>query len=133
MTLTDAVRVFVRTFAQLGGAALIAVQGYDWATSDAIGDNGYALGLALLAALVGSLVATGWAFVGSPATTPLDKALRSAVEKIVGGVGVVVFNSIADVVSWAHIIPPLLIAAVLAFFITLLSYVSPSATAENPT
>lgn len=132
MTFRDAVGVFVRSFAQLAAAALIAVQGFDWASGDEIANNGYALGLALLAALIGALVAAGWSFVGTPATTPLGKAIRTAIEKIIGGIGVVAFNSAADVVQFGHILPPLLIAAALSFVITLLSYVSPPVVTPGP-
>lgn len=124
MTFRDAVAVFARTFAQLAGAALIAVQGYDWTTGDQIQNNGYLLGLALLAAVIGALVAAGWAFVGTPASSAVGKAIRSGVEKLIGGLGAVAFNSAADVVEFSRLIPALLIAAVLAFAITYLSYVS---------
>lgn len=120
--------VAVRTFAALAGAALLAAQGYDWVSGDAVRNNGYLLGLALLAAFVGALVAGGWSYVGSPATTPLGKAIRAAVEKIVGGIGAVAFNSAADVVEFSRLLPALGISAVLAFAITFASYVSPPTT-----
>ena len=124
MTFKDAVAVFARTFAQLAGAALLAVQGYDWTSSDQIQNNGYILGLALLAAVIGSLIAAGWAFIGTPANTAVGKSVRSAIEKVIGGLGAVAFNSFADVVEFSRLIPSLLIAAVLAFAITYLSYVA---------
>lgn len=124
MTFKDAVAVFARTFAQLAGAALIAVQGYDWTSGDQIQNNGYILGLALLAAVIGAVIAAGWAFIGTPAATPVGKATRSAIEKVLGGLGAVAFNSVADVVEFSRLIPSLAIAAVLAFVITYLSYVA---------
>lgn len=132
MTAKQAVGIFTRTFAALAATALVAVQGFDWATSDEIRNNGYVLGLALLAALIGAAVAVGWSFVSSPATTAVGKAVRAAVEKVIGGIGVVAFNSAADVVQFSHLLPPLLIGAVLAFFITLLSYVSPPVVEPAP-
>ena len=131
MTLRDAVAVFARTFAQLAAAALIAVQGYDWASGNEIQDNGIVLGLALLSALIGALVAAGWAFVGSPAATPLGKAVRSGIEKVVGGVGAVAVSSVADLAELSRLVPSLLIAAALAFLITLLSYVAAPAVAPR--
>lgn len=125
MTFKDAVGIFVRTFAALAGAGLLAVQGYDWSSSDTIRNNGYALGLMLLSAVVGSIVAVAWAFVASPAGTALEKGFRAAVEKVVGGLGAVAINSQADLVGMGKLIPSVLIAAALAFFVTLLSYVSP--------
>lgn len=132
MTFKDALGIFARTFAQLAAAALLAVQGYDWTTSDQIKNNGYLLGLALLAAVVGAIIAAGWAFVQSPATTPLGKATRTAVQTVLGGLTAVVFNTASDVVQFGHLLPPLLISAVLAFAVTLLSYVSPPVTQPTP-
>ncbi len=130
MTLRDAVGIFVRTFAALASAALVAVQGYDWAGGNAIANNGLVLALALGACVAGALIAAGWAFVRSPATSPVEKATRAFVEKVVAGVGVIAFNSVADVVALGQLLPPLLIGGAFAFAITLLSYVAPPAVPE---
>jgi hypothetical protein len=132
VTFNDGVGIFFRTAAVLGLAALGAVQGFDWASGDQISNNSYMLGLTLLAVLVGSSVAVGWAFVKSPATKPLDKALRAAVEKIVGGVGAVALNSWVDVVSLRNLLITLVIAAAFSFVGTLLAYVAPPATESVP-
>lgn len=130
--LKTAFGVGVRTFAALAGAALLAAQGYDWASGDAVRNNGYLLGLALLAAAIGAIVAAGWSFVGSPATSPLGKAIRAAIEKVVGGIGVVAFNSAAEVVDFGRLLPALAISAVLAFAITWASYVAPPVVEPQP-
>jgi hypothetical protein len=109
--------IFWKTFAQLAAAALATLQGLDW-TIEGFNASSSKAGLALVLALIGALVATGWAFVSSPATTPVQKGLRSAVEAILGGVGAVVVNTWADVVAQERIIVPTLVAAVLAFAIT---------------
>jgi hypothetical protein len=111
------VSIFVRTFAALATTALLAAQGYDWASGD-YRTNATQLAFALLVALAGGLIAAGWAFVRSPAVTAMDKAVRSAVQWILGsGVGVVV-NSFADFVTIGKLVVPAIIGAVLAFAVT---------------
>lgn len=113
--------IFTRTFAALASAAMLAAQGYDWVNGD-LRVNAENLGLALILAVVGAATATGWAYVQSPATTPLQKATRAAVQAILGGVGVIVVNTFADFVDIAAIIVPTLVTAALAFGVTYLSY-----------
>jgi len=114
-------QILWRTFAQLAGAALLTLQGLDW-TVEGFNASSSKAGLALVLALVGALVAVGWAYVGSPATTALQKATRSAVEAILGGVGAVVVNTWADVVALDRIVVPTIVAAILAFGVTYFSY-----------
>jgi hypothetical protein len=121
------VRTFTRTFAQLAGAALITLQGLDW-TVEGFNASSAKAGLALVLALIGALVAVGWSFATSPATTAVAKGLRSAVEAILGGVGAVVVNTWADVVAIERIAVPTLVAAVLAFGVTYFSYQAPADT-----
>lgn len=132
MTFRDAVGIFVRTFAALAGAGLLAVQGLDWSTGDLIRDNALALGLMLASALIGSLVAVGWAFVSSPAGTRLEKSVRAAVEKIAGGVAAVALNAAGDYIALGKLLPSIGIAAVLAFAVTYLSYIAPPAVTDGP-
>jgi len=113
--------IFVKTFAALATSALLAAQGYDWSGGD-LRVNAENLGLALVLAAVGALIAAGWAYVQSPATTALQKAVRAAIQAILGGVGVIAVNSFADFVQLGAIIVPTLITAVLAFGVTFLSY-----------
>lgn len=110
-------QIFWRTFAQLSAAALVTLQGLDW-TVEGFNASSSKAGLALVLALIGALVAAGWAFVSSPATTALNKGLRSAVQAILGGIGAVVVNTWADVVAMERIVVPTIVAAVLAFGIT---------------
>lgn len=110
--------IFWRTFAQLAAAALIAVQGLDFVTSDGLRNNGLALGLAILAAFIGAAVAVLIAFATSPASTSLEKALRSAAEKLAGGLGVVVVSEVGDLIALPKVLLAVVVAAVLAFLIT---------------
>jgi hypothetical protein len=117
-------QILWRTFAQLAGAALLTLQGLDW-TVEGFNASSSKAGLALVLALVGALVAVGWAFVSSPASSALEKGLRSGVEAILGGVGAVVVNTWADVVTLDRIVVPTIVAAVLAFGVTYFSYQTP--------
>lgn len=117
MTWHDYWRIFWKTFAQGAAAVLVVVQGYDWATPD------YHQNLTSSAVLLGgvvvmALIATGYAYVKSPATTALQKATRSFVEWVVAGSATVAFNSVADLVSFVNLLVPLMIGAVLAFGVT---------------
>lgn len=113
-------QTFWRTFAQLAGAALLTLQGLDW-TVEGFNTSSAKAGLALVLALVGALVAAGWSFVGSPASTALQKAIRSGVEAILGGVGAVVVNEWADITALERIVVPTIVAAILAFGVTYFS------------
>jgi hypothetical protein len=121
MTGKAALGVFTRTFLVLAGSVLLAVQGMEWADSSLIGNNILTLGLGLLAAAVGGLLAVAAAYVIGPATTKFQKSVRAFLEKIVAGVGVVAFSTVADVVAFGKLVGPLLIAAVFAFAITYIS------------
>jgi len=124
--------IFWRTFAQLTAAALVTLQGLDW-TVEGFNVSSAKAGLALVLALVGALVAAGWSFVGSPAVTALQKAIRSGVEAILGGVGAVVVNEWADVTDLERLIVPTLSAAILAFGITYFSNQTPTPTPATTT
>src|SRR5688500_8390601 len=89
--------IFWRTFSQLASAGLLALGGLDLFTEVSAGAT--AIGLVLLSSAVGGLVAAGWAFRSSPAVSALDKAIRSAVEKLLGVIVLFTYNSIEDVVN----------------------------------
>ncbi len=110
-------RIFWKTFAQMAGGVLVAMQALDW-TVESFNASSSKLGLGLVLAAVAALGAVGWAFVRSPATTAVQKAIRSAVEAVLGGVGALVVNTWADVVAAERLIVPTLAAAVFAFGIT---------------
>jgi hypothetical protein len=121
MTGKEALGVFTRTFLVLAGSVLLAVQGLEWADGTLIGNNVLTLGLGLLAAAVGAVLAVAAAYIAGPATTKLQKSVRAFLEKIVAGIGVVAFSTAADVVAFGKLVVPLLIAAVFAFAITYIS------------
>jgi len=126
ITLKQAVGIFARTFAALAGAVLLAAQGWSWATSSSVKANAYLIGLMLLGVAVASLLAVAAALIAAPATSRFGLSVRAFLEKLLAGVGVVAFNSAADVVAFGKLLPPLLIACALAFGVTWLTYVAPS-------
>jgi hypothetical protein len=109
--------IFWRTFAQLAGAVLLGAQALDWVNGDKR-TNILLVGLGLLAALVGAVVAVLWAFGKSPATTALEKAFRSAAEALAGGLTGLVINSQTDWVTFGSALVALGTGVVLAFGIT---------------
>jgi hypothetical protein len=110
--------IFWRTFGQLALAALLAVQGLNWTDPEKVKINATTLGVALLAAAVGGLVAVLWAFAASPAATALEKAIRSAAQAAAGGLGALALNSAADVVSVPTLLLGIAVSVVFAFAIT---------------
>jgi hypothetical protein len=121
MTGKEALGVFSRTFLVLAGAALLAIQGLEWADKTLIVQNVTTLGLALLSATLGALGAVAVAYLARPSASKLEKAVRAFLEKLVAGGIVVTFSSLADLVAWGKLLPALLIAAVFAFVITFIS------------
>jgi hypothetical protein len=121
MTQAEALGVFTRTFLVLAGSVLLAVQGLEWADTTLIGNNALTLGLGLLAAVIGAALAVAAAYLIRPSGSKLEKATRAFLEKILGGVGVVTLSTVADLVAFGKLLPPLLIAAGFSFLITLAS------------
>ncbi len=117
-------QVFWRTFAQLALAVLLASAGLNWADPEEAKVNAVTLGLGLLMAAVGGVVAVLWAWGLTPATTAMEKALRSAAQAAAGGLAGLVVNSVQDVLSLPTILIGIVIAVVFAFFITLFQYQS---------
>lgn len=128
MTGKEALGVFTRTFLVLAGAVLLAVQGLEWADSSLIGNNVLTLGLGLLSAAVGGLLAVGAAYLIHPSASKLEKAVRAFVEKVLAGAGVVAFSTAADLVAFGKLLPPLLVAAAFSFAITYISTEPPPVT-----
>jgi Na+-transporting NADH:ubiquinone oxidoreductase subunit NqrB len=110
--------IFWRTFAQLALAALLAVQGLDWTNAADVKVNGTTLGVALLAAVLGGLVAVLWAFAATPASTAVEKAVRSAAQAAAGGLGAIVLNTVADVVAVPALLLGIAVSVAFAFAIT---------------
>jgi len=121
--------IFWRTFAQLAAAALLAVQGVDFLAGDVV-NNATALGLALLMAFIGALIAVLWAFAGTPAVTAIQKAVRSAAQALAGGLGAIALNEASDLLSLPKVIVGVLVSVVLAFAIT---YFQNQGTVPQPT
>jgi hypothetical protein len=121
MTGKQALGVFTRTFLVLAGAVLLAVQGLEWADATLIRNNVLTLGLGLLSATVGAALAVAAAYLIAPSGSKFEKAVRAFLEKIVAGIGVITFSSLADLVTFGKLLPPLLIAAVFSFLITYVS------------
>jgi len=116
--MTNLWSIFWRTFAQLALAALLAVQGLNWTNPDDVKVNATNLGIALLAAVVGGLVAVLWAFAGTAATTAVEKAVRSAAQAAAGGLGALALNSVADVIQVPALLIGIAVSVVFAFLIT---------------
>ena len=125
MTFQEALGVFTRTFLVLAGTTLVAVQGLEWADPDLIGNNALTLGLGLLSALVGALFAVAAAYLIRPSASKLEKSIRAAIEKILSAGLVLTFSSVADLVTFGKLLPPLLIAAAFSFVITYISVEPP--------
>jgi hypothetical protein len=109
--------IFWRTFAAAAAVALSAALTWDWAATNAK-VNAVQLVVLLGAGAVAGLLAAGWAFVRSPAQTALDKAIRSLIETVVAGLGVIALNSVADWVALPKLLVPLVITAVGHFVLT---------------
>jgi hypothetical protein len=110
--------IFWRTFAQLALAALLAVQGLDWTNVADVKVNATTLGVALLAAVVGGIVAVLWAYGATPASTAVEKSVRSAAQAAAGGLGAIALNSVADVVKLPTLLLGIVVSVVFAFLVT---------------
>jgi hypothetical protein len=116
------VNIAWRTFAALESAVLVAALAWDWADVTTFKVNLGKLAFLSLAPLVGAVGAAIYAWRNTPASTAVGKALRAAVEKAGAGVGLLVINNWADVFALPNLLVPIVIATVLSFVITLLSY-----------
>jgi hypothetical protein len=115
-------QIFWRTFAQLALAGVLALQGLDFTDLANVEANAFSIGVVVLAAGIGGLVAVLWAFVQSPADSALEKGLRSAAETIAGGLGALAINTGTDWVSTSRLIVGMLGAAAVAFLVTYFQY-----------
>lgn len=111
--------IFWRTFTVLSATIFAAAEGWDWVSDGAAITNTENLGWLLLGAVVGSLVAVGWAFVNTPAVTPFQKACRAAVQGLLASAfASVTITNASDVLALGDLIVPTIAATVLAFLIT---------------
>jgi len=110
--------IFWRTFTTLSVSILVGAQALDWST-DKVVVNATNTGYLLLGAAIGGVVAVGWAFVSSPATTALAKAERAAVQALLGSaIGAVTITNASDVLALGDLLAPAGAAIVLAFVVT---------------
>jgi hypothetical protein len=124
--------IFWRTFAQLALAVMLSVQGLEWVNPDAITLNATTAGLGLLGAAIGGLVAALWAFGLSAAATPLEKAVRSAVQALAGGLGAIVLNETQDFFDLPVVLLGTGVAMVFAFLVTFFQNQVPGPVAPVP-
>jgi len=113
--------IFWRTFAALALPYFGVLATVDWLAADWRAPL-IALGLGLLTAALGALVAVGWAWQRGPAVSALAKALRAGAEKILAGLATVVFSQVADLMVLGNLLRLLIPAAVVAFVVTYLQY-----------
>lgn len=112
--------IFWRTFTVLAAAIFAAAETWDWASDGASVANVQNVGWLLLGAVLGALVAVGWAYVQTPAVTPLEKAERAAVQALLmSGLATATITNASDLVALRDMIVPSLAAIVLGFLLTL--------------
>jgi len=108
----------VRTFLSgLAGVALTAA-GIQWATDYRVGV--VVVGLALLTVLVAAVAAFFLAYKDMTFDSALGKAFAQFAQMVGAGLGVLVFNTLADVVANATAIRTLLVTAALSALSTFL-------------
>lgn len=109
-----------RTFIALLAPYFLALTTVDWLTDWRA--PLVALGLGVLTAAMGALVAVLWAWRRGTAISALDKAIRAAIEKVAAGLGTVAFNSVADLMTFPNLMRLLIPSAIGAFVVTYLGY-----------
>lgn len=124
--------IFGRTAGALALTVLLAAQTLDWSDQDKVIASGTIVAFGLLAALIGGLLAVGWAFVATPAVTALGKALRAAVQALIAApLAGVVISSTSDFVELEKLVIPTIAAVVLAFLVSYLSNRVPAPVSES--
>lgn len=114
--------IFWRTFAQLALAVLLAVSVPELIDETWIKNTAEAVGVGLLGAFIGGLVAVLWSFAGSPASTATGKAIRSAAQALAGVLGAVVITTTTDILTLPAVLLGGLVTTVLAFAVTYFQY-----------
>lgn len=126
MTFKQAVSLFLKTAAGAALVVLVAAQGYDWA-SESFANSAETTAWGLLGAAIAGLIAVGWAFVTSPAATPVGKAARQAVQVLLGlPIAGIVLDEISDFVEVGKLLVPTIVLTVLAFVVSYLSNKNPT-------
>lgn len=118
--------IFVRTLAAGALGVLTAAVTLPWSTADDVKASGTVVAWGLVAALIAALIAVGWALVAKPATTPLGRAIRQAVQTLLGlPIASVVVTSLDDVATAGELVVPTVVAVAIAFLTSLLSGLNP--------
>lgn len=114
--------IFTKTAGALALTVFLAAQTLDWSDKDKVIASGTIVAFGLLGALIGGLIAVAWAYVGSPAVTPIGKALRSAVQALLAlPIAGAVITQTSDFVEVEKLLIPTACAVVLAFVVSYLS------------
>lgn len=112
--------VFTKTFAALAATALLAAQTLKWDTPEDVRTSGTVLGFSLLMALIGGVIAVLWSIVGTPAVTPLGRAIRSAIQALLAApIAGVVLDSTSDFADVSKMVIPTVAGVVIAFVLSL--------------
>jgi hypothetical protein len=118
----------------MGTAALtvfLAAQGYDW-TGEHFVTSGEIVAWGLLGALIAGLLACLWAVVTSPATTAFGKALRQAVQTLLGlPIAGVAIRSWSEFTALGKLVVPTVAAVVIAFIVSYLTNRNPAPQITN--
>lgn len=121
------VSIFTKTAGALALTVFLAAQTLDWSDKEKVIASGTIVAFGLLGALVGGLIAVAWSFVGTPATTALGKALRSAVQALLAlPIAGIVIKETSDFVTVQKLLIPTACAVVLAFLVSYLSNRNPA-------
>ena len=124
--------IFTKTAGALALTVFLAAQTLDWSDKDKVIASGTIVAFGLLGALVGGVIAVLWAFVGTPATTAVGKALRSAVQALLAlPIAGVVIKETSDFVTVEKLLIPTACAVVLAFLVSYLSNRNPAPVNEG--
>lgn len=111
--------VFLKTAGGIALTALIVAQGYNWA-NDHVVANLTLLAWALGGAVVAGVIAMAWAYVATPAVTPLGRALREAVQALLGlpiAAALVKVTDANSAIALGDLVVPTVFAVVVAFFV----------------
>lgn len=126
------VAIFTRTAGALALTVFLAAQTLDWSDREKVVASGSIVAFGLLAAVIGGLLAVGWAFVATPAVTALGKALRSAVQAALAApLAGVVITSTSDFAEVGDLVIPTIAAVVLAFVVSYLANRTPPVNSES--
>ena len=126
--------IFTKTAGALALTVFLAAQTLDWSDQEKVISSATIVAFGLLAAAIGGAIAVAWAFVGTPAVTPVGRALRSAVQALLGlPIAGAIITSTEDFVTVQKLLVPTICAVVLAFLVSYLSNRNPvTETAKAP-